>query len=151
MGPWPGRGPGQLPEAWASCPRPGPVAPGPGRLPQAQWRGGPATSAATNCRGHGPGEGVSGKGVRACPPSARFIRKENAGPRRGAVEREGDKSGGRGWLPERGGRLKSFTAPRTQNLLNLHWKVVRNLSEGPGADCLGEGAQKPLWAPQYLK
>lgn len=28
---------------------------------------------------------------------------------------------------------------RTQNLLNLHWKVIRNLLEEPGADCQGRG------------
>lgn len=43
-------------------------------------------------------------------PSAWLIRRESVGLG-GAVEWEGDKSGGRGWLPERGARLKSFTAP----------------------------------------
>lgn len=60
----------------------------------------------------GPGEGERGavrrEGGRGSLPLARLQGSHGAV---GALERGGDKRGGWGWLPERGARLKSFTAP----------------------------------------
>lgn len=71
-----------------------------------RWRGGPATSTATNCC---PGREQGGV-WKGGSPSAWSIYRESVGPG-GAAERQGDKSGGRGWLLERGAWAKSFTAP----------------------------------------
>lgn len=115
---------------------------GPGwatQLPQDRW-GGPATSKATNCHGcEADGEwGGIGRGVCLClvDPQGERGAGVSSGARRGQKQWLG-LADGEGCLGE------ILHSTRTQNLLNLHWKVIGNLSEGPGTDCQERGLKRP--------
>lgn len=88
----------------------------------------------------GPGEGERGAAGRGPLPLGR-----SAGKPRGQGC-SGARRGQKRWLGLAAGEgcpAEILHSSRTQNLLNLHQKVIRNLLAGPGADCQGRGLQSP--------